>query len=283
MKYYAVDYPHSNWSAMFLAESSKRTELRYHMAQNSGQQLDSSVGVPQFLLMTKRTWFPSAINEQASFRAKYPFGKRLHEPEGGKEFAPILKWGSIRMVEQEIAHPPQYKQYLIVSEQVKQRIEKFHLPEHGFYLIEVEHEVTGEKRNYYVLYLNGDLLTYAKYCNFSFMEFSILDEEDKPLKKYEPGTFSDFAEFLLVVKAQVEQFRSNDIGCTAESEYYCFNEDYDLIYTPNGRFMSERLRAALIDEVGVDFTYEEVSTPIANGLKSEEEFQAFLQTIPKKD
>ena len=126
--------------------------------------------------------------------------------------------------------------YRIVSPKLKEILEQFHLPPHRFYPAEVTHEITDEKRPYYLFHLTYEGGDYLNNAYWPVMESTIykeggidnssgLPKNDEILHKLDKGTMSDYSHFQQLYKEYIR----NREGIALDKELDLDNEeDYEL-------------------------------------------------------
>ena len=228
-----------------------------------------------FQLISSRTNDPSTEELEKfgikGFQLKYPHGKPLHQPgTNGQEFRDILEWGSIILTEHQVTESPKNgggNTYRIISPKLKQVLEQFNLPPHRFYPAEVTHEITGEKRPYYLFHLTYEKGNYLQSAYWPMIESVILKKEtnsDQLIKRFEKGSFNDFQDYIKKtndferkhtnIKIEGRISMSTPEGREArkllrkyssKEPYYVYNDHYDLLGFDTTMIISEDLKNAL--------------------------------------
>ena len=281
---YTLNSGYDDWQAMLPTSFKNSTELAELLEDSSWSPgaWNGTETIP-FILVGKRTWDLSTEEVEElghdGFKQKYPYGKPLHQPgANGEEFREILDWGSLPNIEHEITQNPVNgggNTYRIISSKLKDILEKFQLPPHRFYPIEVTHEITGEKRPYFLFHLTYETGDYVDNAYWPMMESKIikkgsLDEEkgiqseDKLWHTYDIGTFKTYKEFQeqfnldsrkwanvsLTKELDLENDEDYEIWLKmaiyeAKNSHYVYEEPFDLIWMGTTMMISEDLKKAL--------------------------------------
>ena len=282
---YELAGSYSDWEAMLPVSFKGSIELT-ELLDNSTWKPGAWKGTETipFILVGDRTWDLSTEEMEElgydGFAEKYPNGKPIHEPgANGEEFRDILNWGSIIMTEHNVVEHPGNKGdnvYRIISPKMKEVLEQFYLPPHRFYPAEVTHEVTGEKRPYFLFHLTYETGGYLNNAHWPMLKTIVYTEgefdhdkwettDDVILHEFEKGSFKDFKDFqhkydkFLRERENVPLDRKFDLEKDEDYEfwdekfskyrskepYYIFTEPFDLIWMGTSMFISKDLKEAL--------------------------------------
>ena len=240
-----------------------------------------------FILVGKRTFDLSAEEVEElgydGFEQKYPFGKPIYQAgTNGEEFRDILEWGANPIMEPPVFETPKNGGsgvYRIISPKMKKILEQFHLPPHRFYLAEVTHEITGEKRPYYLFHLTYESGNHLDNSYCPVMESFIYKEgefdydnwvttDDIILHKFEKGSIKDFDNYQKQYQEYIRnledipldrEFDLNDeddyeiwsekLGpYKGKENYYVFQESLDLMGLSTEIMISNQLKETLDQE-----------------------------------
>ena len=213
---YELSDGYGDWKAMLPIDFKGSLELIKILDNSSfDSKVWNGIDTIEFKLIGDRTLDPSTeeIEELGydGFDEKYPYGKPLHQPgTKGEEFRDILNWGSIFGTEHEVTDNPANGGsgiYRIISPKMKLALEQFHLPPHRFYPAQVTHEITGEKRPYYLFHLtyeNGGRFKNAYWPKMSakiikegsFNEKLMKREKDLFIKSFGEGSFENDKDYF---------------------------------------------------------------------------------------
>jgi hypothetical protein len=180
---------------------------------------------------------------------------RIVEPDGN-EWAPMLEWSAAGGLGKPIAGPPRFNNGLvrIVSPEMRDIMIGFQLPEHQFFPVEITHEVTGEKRPYYLFQLLGNIRAGRMHAYWPAMRFHFLKPESGEIfQQFEPGSVENFDEAL-------ELFRMAKVGLETSLEplrfvtdYLIYIEEFDLVWGDGRLGISEKLANAITNKFGSTF------------------------------
>ena len=261
-----------DWQVMLPVEFEKENGLSSLLDEAlwNGRPWNGDRTIP-FILVGDRTWDLSTEEFEElgheGFEKKYPHGKPLHQPgTNGEEFRDVLRWGAMISIEHQVTENPANGGggvYRIVSPKIKEVLEQFHLPPHRFYPAEVTHEITGEKKPYYLFHLTRE--TGGRYENtyWPAME-TYITKQGEIINKFDKGSFKDIYDFRqqcttfkrdhanIKIKGKIDS--STKEGMEARSElrkydtkhpYFIFTQPYDLIWLGVEMLISNNLKAAL--------------------------------------
>ena len=281
---YELSGGYTDWQAMLPIEFEKKYNLVSLLEEAlwDGRPWDYDQTIP-FILVGGRTLDPSTeeVEEMGyeGFAKKYPNGKPLHQPSANsEEFRDILNWGSIFATEHQVTDNPANGGggiYRIISTKIKKVLEQFNLPPHRFYPAEVTHEITGEKRPYYLFHLTHEKGDYLDTAYWPKMEASIIKKgefntktniwsKDETVKKFDKGSFSDVSDY----RNKAHQFKRTHAGIAIEGKinfqtkegkeakkklrgyltehpYYVYKESHDIIGMGTSMVISKNLKEAL--------------------------------------
>ena len=302
-----------DWQVMLPVEFEKENGLSSLLDEAlwNGRPWNGDRTIP-FILVGDRTLDPSTeeIEELGydGFDEKYPYGKPLHQPgTKGEEFRDILNWGSIFGTEHEVTDNPANGGsgiYRIISPKMKLVLEQFHLPPHRFYPAQVTHEITGEKRPYYLFHLtneNGGRFENAYWPKMSakiikegsFNEKLMKREKDLFIKSFGEGSFENDKDYFSKVSftmrkhAGVNTEKKLDLDneedykiwekirdYRVKHSYFVFEKAYDLLPLGTEILISNELKIALnnnFPEMQWFFKREEDAVDVVTGYQPGEE------------
>ena len=218
-----------------------------------------------FILVGKRTWDLSTEEKEElghnGFKQKYPFGKPLHQPgTKGEEFRDILYWGANPMIEHTVFENPDNGGsgvFRIVSPKLKEVLEQFQLPPHRFYPAEVTHEITGEKRPYYLFHVTNESGNYLDNIYWPMVEVAIAKKGEfdynnmasgklENVKTYERGSLKDSKDF----QKKYNDFTKQLAGIPEDKVLDLNNdEDYEIWWEKLSMFEAKYLNYVYLDQL----------------------------------
>ena len=281
---YELAGSYSDWQAMLPTSFENSNDLVKLLKNSSWKSgvWHKKDPIP-FILVGDRTWDLSTEEVEElgydGFAKKYPYGKPLHQPgANGEEFRDILHWGAIINTEHEVTENPRNgggNTYRIISPKMKSVLEQFHLPPHRFYPAEVTHEITGEKRPYFLFHLTYETGNCLDNAYWPMMMSKVVkkgeyDEstgsfmDDEIWHTYERGTFQSFKEFQeqfnldsrkwanvsLTKELDLDDDEDYEIWLKlavyeAREPYYVFEDSMDLIWIGTTMLISDEIKTAL--------------------------------------
>jgi len=159
--------------------------------------------------------------------------------------------------------------YIIVSSKLKKIIEKFNLPDHQFYRLNLYcTDYQEESQDYYLLYIFGNI---HQFTNFPLSEYTYYYVYTDEVIKIETGGFKDADTFFKARTALSNQLENklDKKRASIKITKRVFTEDYDVMWgVANHLTINERIKT-VIDNAnlnGVDlrpFKFYEIIPPIS--------------------
>ncbi|WP_025667558.1 hypothetical protein [Aquimarina megaterium] len=205
-------------------------------------------------------------NEEFISNSEFPIKMQLidsyqniNEWKGDNAFVDVFDWSNDYTLGGN--QPEKGGAFLIISNKVKIVLEKYNLPDHRFYPLEIESTCFKENRdNYFLFHMIGNGIfgdEFIDYDKCTFEEITRDEEENKVLvKKYTEGTLNSNQEFKDVKLKNSEKiilgsyeypdipdyFMTNDFNFVNK----VFKHDYDILWgAPNFIFVSEQIKNEL--------------------------------------
>jgi len=183
--------------------------------------------------------------------------KNIKEWTGETPFVDIIRWSSDFTLG---GNKPKKGVCIIISEKIKKVLEKYKLPSHSFYPVEMSCKYVKEKRNDYFLFHitgSGVIDEYVDYKKCTFNEYTRNEDDEKILvKKYPEGLIKNNKEYVDVLMQRSSVITTGsyeDIDIPGEMYPNDFNYNnkvfkynYDVLWgIPNVIYVSEEIKNEL--------------------------------------
>jgi hypothetical protein len=214
--------------------------------------------VPLFSLMGERSW-----DDEYSFKGRL-LGNIKVPSSGSDDFKHFIKWVTYQNFVLDLTRVPE-PEPIIISQTIKKILEKFRLLETQFIPIQIAHELTKEKRDYYILNAIQDHDVHYRKMNWLAMEWSYVKNETKEvIAEYKKGSI-DSAETYW---KELNKLRPKEIIEIMKYQViiprYFYKEGYDALRYGGGFIFTKEIADLIIQEAGlmavVPFDKEEILT-----------------------
>ena len=198
---------------------------------------------------------------------------RVVDPTG-EEWKHCLHWSDSGGLSKPIVGPPKVNRGFvhIVSPSFRQLLQQFILPEHRFYPVEVTHEVTKERRPYFMMHLVADVRTVHDMAYWPAMPLDFYEVWKKKVVRWFPaGSAKTYEEFKLLSQATEKELNYKPMEAMARPTIYVYREPFDLIWNHGDLRISEELAAAILDQFGAEYISEFERTPAYAGFDPEKD------------
>jgi hypothetical protein len=193
---------------------------------------------------------------------------RVVDPTG-EEWKHCLHWSASGGLSKPIVGPPTTNLGFVrvVSPPMKQVLEHFVLPDHRFYPVEVTHEVTKERRAYFMLHLVADFVTEYELAYWPAMPLDFYEVwKKKVVRLFPAGSANSYEEFIRLSQETNKELNYGKLEARARPTAFVYREPFDLIWNHGDMRLSEELAAAILDQFGEEYTGEYQRTPAYAGF-----------------
>ena len=224
-------------------------------------------GIIPFDLVGRRTWTPAPDVSEDEFRNQHPYGKLLVDTEDGNVFREILSWAQFIKVKEKYAEPPFRGWWRIISGQLKDLLEKFELPHHVFYPVDITHEITRVTRRYYLFHLPSKYDQEFEEVIWEEMEVNFFGEQSgRKHFTFSKGELKNFTDFEQKIGEQSTKLMNEGEMVFFKGERFVYSKPYDLLGIGNEIVVSNALNEAIRGEFGDGLTYELEEQRIITGF-----------------
>ncbi len=206
---------------------------------------------------------------------------RIVEPDG-TEWAPLLEWNAAGGFGRPITGPPMYNIDLvrIVSPKLREIMLRFRLPDHKFFPVQVTHEVTGEKRNYYLFQLLGNIHSGRVHAYWPAISFRFIQVESKEVfQQFEAGSAKTYDEAVDLYRKAKTSLEPSTNSLRFVHDYLMYTEQYDLVWGDGRMGLTESLAQAIAEEFAEGFVYPWHWQPIYVGFDPSKDFPIPIPTL----
>jgi hypothetical protein len=205
---------------------------------------------------------------------------RIVDPDG-TEWKHILEWSASGGLGKAIAGPPKNNPRMlrIVSPEFKNAMLKFALPPHQFYPIAVTHDVTGEKRDYWMFHLLGDFTSEKLEAFWPAMNFFVFEKESKNvIARFSIGSANSYNQYRELFQGTNNRLGYALFTTLVDHPYFIYRQPYDLVWGDGWMALSEEMGTALLAEFGPEYIGTWTGKPTITGFDPEVDVvpEAFL-------
>jgi hypothetical protein len=196
---------------------------------------------------------------------------RIVDPDG-TEWKHILEWSASGGLGKAIAGPPKNNPRMIriVSPEFKIAMQRFELPPHRFFPVAVTHDVTSEKRDYWMFHLLGDFITESLEAYWHAMSFYVIEKASKKvIAKFEPGVANSYEQYTASFREINKQHGFPRFTTRCDHNYFIYRQPYDLVWGDGWMALSEEMGAALLAEFGPEYIGTWTGKPTITGFDPE--------------